>query len=98
VSDIPLEYWPRCRWCGEFLDETSLEVETSFNEKRCICTECREIIRTVIREYAPFYLGEFLSHYGDSGETLIGFPHHRDLSPEDIEKMARETMQKSLEK
>jgi hypothetical protein len=95
VSDIPPEHWPRCRWCGEYLDEVSLEVETSFNEKRCICSECQDIIKAAIIEYAPFYLGEFLSHYADSNEELETYPHHRYLSPDDIEKMAREAMLKN---
>jgi recombinational DNA repair protein (RecF pathway) len=95
VSDIPPEHWPRCLWCGEFLDEVSLEVETSFNRKRCICSECRDIIDALIAENAPFYLGEFLSHYADSDERLESYPHHRNLSPEDLEKMAREAMLKN---
>jgi hemerythrin superfamily protein len=94
VSDIPLEYWPRCHWCGEILSETSLEVKTFFDEKRCICQDCRDIIKAAIAEYAPYYLGEFLSHYADSNEELEVYPHHRELSPEDIERMAREAMLK----
>jgi hypothetical protein len=95
MSDIPLENWPRCHWCGELLDETSLEVETSFHEKRCICDECTQIIKAVIMEFAPYYFGKFLSHYGDLGERLSGFPNYRYLGPEDLEKMAREAMLKN---
>ena len=75
--------------CDEPLGETSLEVETDYHRKLCICQECQDIIDAEIAEFAPFFLGEFLSHHGESPQPDFIAPRRRYLDPDEVEKRAR---------
>lgn len=39
------KYGPRGFWCGQLLQDDSLEVTTLYNHKRTICRACRDIVQ-----------------------------------------------------
>ncbi len=94
-KEIPDEYWPRCDWCGDKLDECSAIPARDGNPERytkTICTECLSVLYAAVDSCVLYSLGESLRELKEYGRSNGRFKH---LSSEEITEMARENMKET---
>jgi hypothetical protein len=84
---IPERFWPRCKWCNDFLGVGSMKSSGPYYEDRKICEACKVVIYNTIEDLGGYIIGELLSKHGDGASKDL-----TELGPDDVEKMARENM------
>lgn len=80
----------RCFWCGQKLDDSTLEANTRLHTRR-ICSECQTIVEVIIQNMGPIYLGEMLIRAGERENT------GRYLELSEVRDIARGIMEEAAE-